>query len=737
MRFWPSLTADHQNLLEELRFKSSALMHERWKKLHAKFHYVRSDTPGAITMDNKLYFASIRDVNSYGRALRVALIKFIRVAEKRRHELLGEALVRWRGLVTQLVEHDLKATHFLPFAPTHDQPRAAGRRVDLTEQTQRAHQALHDEVVSKTLREVPRDIDWSEVNADPADDSRLDLNSMLMGTERKLRAAGEEGLVAPPPWHPSVGFTAETLPPMPQLPDLVINNKNSPVNKPYPHSLQDVQKYNSFRAKFQGPTDFSFWVIPGRLAMGRLPLGRARRSGPVDSSLHTMVDCIPQLLLAGISSFVSTMTPDEEAKEVEDFNKYAVSIGAPPVQDVATTLQQDHKAVRTTIRDNIINLKFRIEDKNIQLRDFMHIEDAPLRAQNGEYISTTRMRQKTQKVRLKAKQWLLMEDMETCRAELDKVAEEVAWDCYPLVHNEAPLYDKIIPMLWDIEQRMFRGETLYVYSKEGKGRSGMVCALVMGRIYGLSATDTLLRMQTYFDCQKSQLDRAVSANCPQLRRQQDLVSRILQSTNNIYTGIQYRSQVDPETFLAENQHLKAGTPTLQNTKEYTASVGGFVQTKTSFVMKQRTPTDKFKSGELAHSQSSSSLLLVGPGASAEAAGPGDPLAPILEDGDESTSEDKKLFPPHAPAVTEVETVARGGAAASEALVPVRRQRELGAQEEVLLREIQQMYDSTGLERASLALVRQIEQRRPVYCDRPSQVHIDKTFSKLKQKKPAL
>mmetsp|Transcript_20241 Transcript_20241/g.34121 ORF Transcript_20241/g.34121 Transcript_20241/m.34121 type:complete len:1274 (+) Transcript_20241:165-3986(+) len=737
-----------RNLLEELRFKSSALMHERWKKLHAKFNYCRWDTPGAVTMDNKIYFRGIRDVNAYGRALRISLVKFIQVAEKRRMEMLTHAVAHWKEVINDMQMSDLKASHFLPFDPTHDQSHSEGRRVDLTAKTQEMHQQLHDEFISKSLKEVPKDIDWSKVNADPADDTRLDLNSMLMGTERKVKNVNNITEVTPPPWHPSVGFTTDSLPAMPPLPDLVLNNKKAPVNKPYPHTLEDIQKYNSFRVKFQGPTDHSFWVIPGRLAMGRLPLGRARRHGPVDSSLHTMIDCIPQLLLAGISSFVSTMTPDEEAGEIRDYNKYATSIGAPLVDDITTQLHKDQKKVRATLKDSIINLKFRIEDKNIQLRDYLHIEDAPLRTMRGEMMSSVRMRQKSEKVRLKAKQWLLKEDVETTQTELDKVAEKVAWDNYPLTHNEAPLYEKIIPILWDIEQRMFNGETIYLYSKEGKGRSGMICALVMGRIYGLSATDTLLRMQTYFDCQKSQHERKVSANCPQLRRQQDLVSRILQSTNNIYTGIQYRSQVDPETFIAENQHLKAGTPTLQNTKEYAPSVGGYVQTKTSYLMKQKAPTQKFKANAkaiLENSDASQRTLITRVSADHVPALLSTPAPDAAKqrrhtvDGEGSTAAQKSALvkatsPPRAGAG------AGAGAGADEMaldLRPVKQQKEAKESERVLLQEIKQMYDSTSIERAGLALVRPIEQRRPVYCDRPSQVHIDKTFSKLKKVKPSL
>ena len=680
-------------------------------------------------MDNKLYFSSIRDVNKYGRVLRQALAKFMRVAEKRRMEYLQECMVRWRSMVSDMQESDLKASHFLPHEPTHDRVRDDGAKVDLTALTQQVHQELYDEVISKTLKEVQGDIDWSKIDADPADDSRLDLNAILMGTERKAKSVSAtdtdagKNTVTPPPWHPSVGFKEGSLPSMPPLPDMVINEKNAPISQPYKHSLSDIQKYNSFRAKYQGPTDYSFWVIPGRLAMGRMPLGRARNSGPVDSSLHTMIDSLPQLLLAGISSFVSTMTPDEEAKEVKDYNNYTTALGqgAPLVQDIATSLEEDHYNVCKTISDSIINLKFRIEDKNIQLRDYGHIEDAPLRPMRGEQVSTKRMKQKAIKVRLRAKQWLLKEDVETSQAELNKVPTKVAWDNYPLIHNEAPLYEKIIPILWDIEQRLFNGENLYLYSKEGKGRSGMICALVMGRIYGLSATDTLLRMQTYFDCQKSQRDKAVAANCPQLRRQQDLVCRILQSTNNIYTGIQYRSQVDPETFIAENQHLKAGTPTLQNTKEYSPSVGGFVQTKTSYVMKQKVPTEKFKTNAMSvlkNSSSTQQMLLSSNGGTAQ-------LISISENKDSDSGLNKDSL-----------DLVTGESQVTRRQGEKEKKEEEGEEEEERKKEMEkvlQMYGASTLATASKALARPIEQRRPVYCDRPSQVHIDKTFSKLKSK----
>lgn len=290
-------------------------------------------------------------------------------------------------------------------------------------------------------------------------------------------------------------------------------------------------------------------------------------------------------------------------------------------------------------------------------------------------MSSVRVKHKAEKVRLIAKKWLLQDDVKTAKEELERVTHKPNWDNYPFVHNEAPLYEKMISVLWDIEQRLYNGENIYLYSKEGKGRSGMVCALVLGRLYGLSPTETLLRMQTYFDCQKSQYDRKVSANCPQMRRQQDLVTRILQSSNMVYGGILYRSEMDPETFLSENQRLKAGTQTHQNEKEYVATSGGHIQKKVSFVMKQKPPTEKFKVTATA----------------------------VLENA-------SSTFP----------------------LVSVNK-KEIECNEKRNADEVKERYVCTTLPKASKALARPVEKLRPVYCDRPSQVHIDKTFSKQKKK----
>lgn len=51
---------------------------------------------------------------------------------------------------------------------------------------------------------------------------------------------------------------------------------------------------------------------------------------------------------------------------------------------------------------------------------------------------------------------------------------------------------------------------------------------------------------------------SVSATCPQMSRQQELVSRILMSTNRVFQGISSRSQTNPESFLTSTEYPRRG-----------------------------------------------------------------------------------------------------------------------------------------------------------------------------------
>lgn len=489
-------------------------------------------------MDNKIYFASHRDVNKYSRQLRIAVSKFVKVANRQRISCLLDSFCQWRNLVKSSKENDLKVTHCRSYEAIRDEVTDIQSHVA---EVRRLHTQLHCNI-QESLLSPPEDM--SKIDADPLDDSRFGILSLPMALGREnSKQSHEQGDVAPPPWHPSIGFhdlkslnaltrqspidniqerapsraksrSEERLPFLPDLlplPDLVIRNKKATLHKFIEHSLADKQKYNSFKAIISGPTDHSCWIIPGRLAMGRIPIGKARAKGPVDSIIHTYTDCLSQLLLVGLNSFVSLIEPHEEDEALQmfpnqnDFDDAATSTSMSPrsassTRQTANTLRDRvrryYKEVKMELKNHLVALQDQLENKNIQLEEYSNIEE-PATYMTAEKIK--RMEQlKRERLRLLAKKKLIMDEIEVTKKTIDKYPSFATWTSFPLRHNTVPPLDHIIPILWDLEQRLWHGECLYIYSKDGNGRAGLICACLLGRLYGLSHTETLLRMQVNF-----------------------------------------------------------------------------------------------------------------------------------------------------------------------------------------------------------------------------------------------
>jgi hypothetical protein len=521
-------------------------------------------------MDNKIYFASLRDVNRYGRQLRIAVSKFVKVANRQRIICLSDSLAQWREVVQCSKEIDLKVTHcsnYEAIRGERDRPEKLLRQEHVKE-VRRLHFKLRRDL-DKTLHVPPEDM--AKIDADPSDDSRFGILSLPMGLQR------ERSQAAPPPWHPSVGFhdskslaaltmaqqanlsedaaataittgdaisrapsraksrggggssqvQAPLLPDLLPLPDLLLKNKQATLSKVIEHSLADKQRYNSFRAMISGPTDHSCWIIPGKLAMGRIPVGKARAKGPVDSIIHTFTDSLSQLLLVGINSFVSLVEPDEEetallqfpdsngdvdddsssgiisfsssvmtpASAVPSGSVSVVSRGGPgpSVNSMRDRLRKCHREVKMELKSHLVVLQDQYETKNIQLEEYAHIEEA------SPHLPPEKLKrieqQKREKLRLVAKRKLILDEMELTKKAIEKFPHQTTWSSFPLKHNSVPPLDHTIPILWELEQRLWQGECLYVYSKDGNGRAGLICACLLGRLYGLTHTETLLRMQ--------------------------------------------------------------------------------------------------------------------------------------------------------------------------------------------------------------------------------------------------
>ena len=441
--------------VDELVHISALEARQRWLRVHEKFHYCGPEEPGAVTMDKKIFFRNIRDLNKYGKELRVATTKLFNVAVKKRLFLMTSALHKWSVMMSACREHELRVSHITQFPAEKDETADKIDRAKFIERTRRIHRDL-----MLTHTSAPEG-EEEHVDADPSDDSRRHFNSLPMAMHRRREEEGSE----PPPWHPSVGFLDWKLPELPVIPVIVAENITHEKS-----TLSDKQKYNSFRAAMEGPTDYSCWIIPGRLAMGRIPIGKARSKGPVDSVIHNHIDSLSQLILAGLNSFVSLVTEGEE----QEATKSDTSLAIDPSISMKDRVRHCHRAVQFSLKEDLLTMSQMVEEKNIQLEDYSHIED-------GSHLSAASEKKrkidqlKKEKNRIRAKKLMLSHQVDMIRAAVKALPSDVDWIAFPLEHNSVPSLDCIIPILWKLEQKLWEGECIYVYSKDGNGRSGLIC----------------------------------------------------------------------------------------------------------------------------------------------------------------------------------------------------------------------------------------------------------------------
>lgn len=365
------------------------------------------------------------------------------------------------------------------------------------------------------------------------------------------------------------------LPPLPVIPvsqdqdgNLAFTSENKP-------------KYNSLRSRLEGPTEYSCWIIPGLLAMGNVPVGRAWRRRQVKTSVHTRVDAVSQLVLSGISTFVSLLTPENEAI-AEKRCPISLELGperggmginvdsTEPGRSIELYYKEAASKSRFELKNVISDLKSQIENWNAEIQ--LNIVDDP---KDMRYEASLK-----EDLRLRARRAITVGYSDTAKRELLNLPDI---DCVrsefvrmPIEQDSAPPLNDILPLLWELERRMMSGERLYIYSLEGHGRSGMICGCLLGRLYGLTPRETLFRMQVYHDCIASHVRRLVPINCPQLINQQELLSLVLKNTNRVFDGVMLRSQLDPETYMSELHHLERGS----QVGVYGVTVSEFVEMRT-------------------------------------------------------------------------------------------------------------------------------------------------------------
>lgn len=105
---------------------------------------------------------------------------------------------------------------------------------------------------------------------------------------------------------------------------------------------------------------------------------------------------------------------------------------------------------------------------------------------------------------------------------------------------------RALELVTQLEERLRAGRNVFVFSRDGHGRTGLVGALLLGRLYGLTAREALERSQRVHDCQsRYQSDSTSSSSSttmipasPTSARQVALVRAALAvSTDAIYAPL--------------------------------------------------------------------------------------------------------------------------------------------------------------------------------------------------------
>lgn len=327
-----------------------------------------------------------------------------------------------------------------------------------------------------------------------------------------------------PPWHPSLGMKLPKLQPM-YYPTTAEERLTITRHKRLNHF--------SFKAHAEGPTDASVWVVPNFIMMGAKPWGAARP--------RSSMTAIHALMLSSVVTFVSLMEEEEEEAMEQRHG----------VEPMHLALRKAFNSVKFAITNIILQSTSIIEAAQDEVRSASLFKKGDVR-----FEEESRRRLKAMG-RMKRAQ----DAIKRAKDQMARIPSKYDFIRIPLQNNTAPSIHEILPPLWELEKRLARQEVLYVYSKEGHGRVGLVSGCLLGRLYGLTAEETLYRIQTCHDCMRVEESRPMPVGCPQLPIQRNLITEVLEHTNKAHTGTTFRTVMDPESTIEEQHHLIRGCNT--------------------------------------------------------------------------------------------------------------------------------------------------------------------------------
>ena len=525
---------------------------QKWSKLHAQFHYCTRETPYSVTMDHKIYFLTKLDAGRYSVFLRVIGNRILKYVGRKKNRVMLFFLKLWRDNTNGFQESDIKYGHFDMTAMDIEegQPDDTGDKGDYgMGQTGRTTRLAHPnptetDSVSGDQQQAAQELytafrKHGHRAVSGSDDNYVNVSTIPLGITRKAvvppaELTAEEqkekqnkknlkgyfdqeeeeevfdmdGVL--PPYRPDLGIKLPAA-----IPVYMPTNAKERLEVTRSRRLT----YCSYKAHMEGPCEDACWIIPGRIAMGCIPWGRA--------SKRTQTSSITTLLLGGCDVFISCMEEEEETECEQRLE----------IQPVAKMLKKAAAGARMAVDEVVRNSKRVCEEMERKLKNIPVLETT-----HADYASV-----KKELTRCKARVKLSKEARARAQGELERLPKVFEWIRVPLKTDQCPTINEILPVLWQIERKLSEGRSLYIYSREGHGRCGLLAGCLLGRLYSFNPSETLIRLQNSHDCAKREEARPVPINCPQLNSHRNLISQVIMHANRPMMGVVYRFHDDPET----------------------------------------------------------------------------------------------------------------------------------------------------------------------------------------------
>ncbi|KAK1945582.1 hypothetical protein P3T76_002630 [Phytophthora citrophthora] len=353
----------------------------------------------------------------------------------------------------------------------------------------------------------------------------------------------------PPPataWHPSHGMKA-MLPKLPRIGARRRTAQDKAVAVGTQVIIEDMATYKLFKANHAGPADTSYWVIRARVLAGSCPIGPAFREA---RRLVSRTDFATSVLLQQISVFVCLMEPEElktleTAEGSSNDNEWSYER---QVRDKYQVLCRELKGAETVSKRHVELAKQTLIEFD---REVANASAASIGSTgNKRRASLTLLQQqhedtveeaKTNAAReaLEQKRQLAEQQVVKATHELTRLGMmELEFLYFPIEHDEVPDSEEMIKFLQKLESRLRSGKNMYIFSRFGHGRTGLMSALLLGRVYGITSSEALERSQRVHDCQRPGAPRGLSFCSPTTAPQLAFVRRALaHSMDPIYVPL--------------------------------------------------------------------------------------------------------------------------------------------------------------------------------------------------------